>query len=181
MTSESDETTILVISFTCLSWAILLRRREGRNVLISGAHIGTDVWDMVYPISVDTAARSKSEKFVEDVLGYKWLTNYASRAGQAWIIHNTMIDPVGITKPVTFHRLPNSMIYNVETVDGIMPASSNAKTFFRYTDTNISAAVCFKGNGYKVISFGFPIETVTHESDIKAIISNSMTFFKSDK
>lgn len=154
---------------------------EGRNVLISGAHIGTDVWDMVYPISVDTSVRNKSEKFVEEVLGYKWLTNYASRAGQAWIIHNTMIDPVGITKPVSFHRLPNSEIYNVETVDGIVPASSNAKTFFRYTDTNISAAVCFKGNGYKVISFGFPIETVTHESDIKAIISNSMTFFKSDK
>ena len=47
----------------------------------------------------------------------------------------------------------------------------------RYTDTGISAGVCFEGNGYRAVSIGFPIETLKEEKDINNIISVTLEFF----
>lgn len=55
---------------------------KGKSILVSGAHIGTDIWDKVYPVSTDSTARAEAIGFARDVLGYRWRTNHASRTGK---------------------------------------------------------------------------------------------------
>lgn len=153
----------------------------GGNVLVSGANIGTDLWDKVYPTAVDSTYQADARKFAKDILGYRWLTNYASRGGKVWTIHNGKMDLSGFTGPFAFHQHPNDNIYNVETPDGILPASVAASTFLRYTDTNISAGVCFDGKGYRSVSIGFPIEVIKEDTARTEIMKTVMKYFDNNQ
>ncbi len=150
----------------------------GGNVLISGSNIGTDVWDQIYPaVHKDASYVSKTKRFVEDVLGYRWLTNYASRSGMLWVMRSKMIDTDPVTVRFGFHNEPNEKVYCVETPDGLIPAAKKSSTFLRYTDTNISAAVCADMDTYRTISFGFPLEVLMDSEDIERLIGLSLNWF----
>ena len=47
----------------------------------------------------------------------------------------------------------------------------------RYSDTGISAGVSYEGDGYRALSFGFPIETLREEKDIDNLIDITLDFF----
>ena len=145
----------------------------GGNVLVSGAYIGTDIWDNIYPVQTDSLFKEKSIKFATGVLGYKWMSNSASRRAEAKGVRNALAE-YGSYK---YHNEPNSLSYSVESPDGIVPASSKAKTVMRYTDTGISAGVCFEGKGYKTACFGFPVEALRDEKDIDEIITTTLEYF----
>jgi hypothetical protein len=151
---------------------------DGGNILISGADIGTDVWDQVYPVAKDSAYTADTKKFITETLGYKWLTNYASRTGQVWVMKTPAVSLSGLAKPFNYCHTPGNGIYCVETPDGILPSDGNGATFLRYQDTNISAGVCYSGDGYKVVSLGFPIETVTDKDTVDDIFRTAMGYFE---
>ena len=153
----------------------------GGNVIISGANIGTDVWDKVFPIEVDSTYMAGTAAFVENTLGYKWLTNFATHGGEVWPMKNSSLNLTGKMGKIGFHKERNDLIYNVETPDGIVPANENSHTFLRYTDTNISAATCYEGNGYKTACLGFPIEIIKKQSDINELIADILDFFDNTK
>lgn len=144
----------------------------GGNILVSGANIGTDIEDSIYPIAVDSVFREKSIKFAREVLGYKWMGNYAGKRGNvkgtAGMFNGTS---------VSFYNTPNPDCYCVETPDGIVPAGRFGKTVMRYSDTGISAGVSFEGQGYRALSLGFPVETLREEKDIDNIIAITLDFF----
>ena len=149
----------------------------GGNVLISGAHIATDVWEDIYPAEVSKTYKTETQKFVKDVLGYKHVSNYAGRKGSAAMVKSTRMG-VEPGQPWSFHNTINAECYSVETPDGITPVSSKTgSTFMRYTDTELSAGVCFEGTGYRTVSLGFPIETLKNEKDIDTIIKTTLQFF----
>ncbi len=143
----------------------------GGNVLVSGANIGTDVWDSIYPAEFDKTERTASQKFVRDVLGYKWVRNNAGRKGEVQFVESTRMG-TSEGETVDFHNEINSESYCVESPDGIAPvAARTGSTFMRYSDTDISAGVCFEGKGYRTVSLGFPVETLKDERDINDIIA----------
>ena len=148
----------------------------GGHVLASGAHIGTDLWDRVFP-TVASTYQAGARSFAQQVLGYQWLTNYASRTGQVWNMKSARMDVSGIP-PMSFHHVRNETRYAVETPDGIIPASEKASTILRYRDTNISAGICHEGDGYRTVVLGFPIETLTRDEDIRNILATSLDFFR---
>ena len=151
---------------------------KGGNVLVSGAHIGTDAYDLVYPnVTIDQAKRESTQKFIEEVLGYKWLTNYATRSAEVRTMKTPLASGITLPRPFRFHNAYNGQIYFVETPDGLLPSNENGATFLRYSDTNISAGVCYQGSGYKTISLGFPIETITRKEDISSLMKTAMDFF----
>lgn len=150
----------------------------GGNIIISGSNIGTDVWDMVYPVTYDSVSRDCTKEFVQDVLGWKWTTNYASRSATLWPVRCGAIDTKQLPPLMGFSNTPNGRIYCVETPDGISPAGRKSSTFLRYKDTNISAAVCCDKGKYKAVSFGFPIETLENESHIELLLTTALNFFK---
>ena len=150
---------------------------EGGHILTSGAYIATDIWDQVYPVQTDKAFREQSIAFAREVLGYKWVRNHGSRLGTARFVKSTRFDSRK-GRAFGFHNEINEVCYSVENPDGLTPVSAKTgSTFIRYTDTDISAAVCYEGKGYRAVSIGFPIETLKDEKNIDNIIKTTLEFF----
>jgi len=131
-----------------------LRRytEAGGNVILSGSYIGTDVWNHVYPVGT---APESTRQFVQDVLGYKWVTNFGDTSGGADGIKGA---PVRLPS-ITYNRQWSVQIYRVENPDGIEPASEKTVPILRYQGTKITAATAYQADGYRCVAFGFPLET----------------------
>ncbi len=159
-----------------LQKAIACYTSNGGNIFISGANIATDIWDSVFPVRIDSTFRSQSIRFAENVLGYRWMTNYASKTAE---VKSCLGEPVFGNMTFSFCNEPNSMIYCVETPDGIVPADPSSRTIFRYADTNISAGICFNNrkHGYKTVVLGFPVETVRNRTSMEQIFSSIINYF----
>lgn len=147
----------------------------GGDVLVSGANIGTDIWSSVYPVQKDSLDNAK--KFAQEVLGYKWIANYASKVAVAAPMRNKLIADMPDVL-VSFHNTPNEEIYCVETPDGLLPASSKSTIILRYTDTNIGAGIAYNSGGHQVISLGFPLEVVKCENQRTTLMRMALDFFK---
>jgi hypothetical protein len=152
---------------------------KGVGLIVSGAYIGTDVWDSIYPVKKDSLTTVRTKEFVEKTLGYRWMTGFASRKATVRPMKCKALDLRGKVGAVEFHKDRNPLMYNVENPDGIVPSGKSAGTFLRYTDTCVSAGVCFEGEGYRAVSLGFPIETVKRQDDIDVLMENIMKFIDS--
>ena len=145
---------------------------KGGNVLVSGAYIGTDVWDQVFPIKIDKDERKTAIEFAEKVLGFKWQGGFAGRCGN--------VSPFGdwseMTESMSFYNSQNTTSYCVESTDGISPASASAKTVLRYPSTGVSAGIKYQGKGYRTVCLGFPIETLKTDESIDALISSCLKY-----
>lgn len=150
---------------------------NGGHILVSGANIGTDLNDEVYPGCRDSLYQAGARHFAGAVLGYSWLTGNATRSGNVRYFSSPMMKFSETDAPFGFNQQKNNYIYNVENPDGIVPASSDAFTFLRYTGTDISAGICKKGKGYRSVSIGFPIETINDSGSIAALMKNIFRFF----
>lgn len=174
---SSRESRFDVFSYE-MQAAIKAFTSKGGHILISGANIATDVWDKVFPVNKEEKFIEDTKKFVRETLGYKWVRNHAGRNGMVNIAESTRMGTEASEKAMSWHNEINSECYCVETPDGIAPVSSRTgSTFMRYDDTDISAAVCFEGAGYRTVSIGFPIETIKDDKDINSIISLTLEFF----
>ena len=148
---------------------------DGVNLIVSGAHIGTDAWDQIYPYRKDDDAVLTTQKFIKNVLGYKWVMNYAGRGGEVSFVQDSLYAapaPAG-----AFYTAPNPEKYCVETPDGISPSSRNGKVIMRYSDTNIPAGIRYEADGYRTVCMGFPIEALKSEEDICTIIKKTLEYF----
>lgn len=147
--------------------AIKAYTEGGGNILISGSYIGTDAWNEIYPIKVDSLERVETKKFIKNVLGYTWAATSASRTGKV---------NMGTVSAKICNQI-NPYKYSVESPDGIKPASANGKTIMRYADSGISAGVTHEGKNYKTVCLGFPIEALEEEDKIEYIITITLDFF----
>ena len=152
---------------------------DGGHILVSGANIGTDIWDKVFPVQKDSTFMETSIRFAQDILGYKWICNYASRSA---IVSPAPGTHAGIRlgeacRSMSFANRPNSTVYSVETPDGLAPASESSCTFLWYSDTRISAGVCFDAGNYRTVCLGFPVETIREPDALQEIISSSLKYF----
>ena len=149
---------------------------DGVNVLVSGAYIGTDIWDQIFPFEKDKTGVASAKKFAQNVLGYRWAANSASRKGTVRFLRNDTISGLPEGTLEICNEI-NSAQYCVESPDGILPGSKSATSFMRYTDSGISAGICNDGKGYRTVCLGFPIEALTSEKDIDNIINITLEFF----
>ena len=122
----------------------------GGSILVSGAYIGTDAWDQVYPGTYPIKDAAQTKSFIQEVLGYKWITNFGDVSG---IIVPKAGAPVQLSDPMRYNRLFDEHVYRVENPDGIEPASKNAQTFLRYAGTEIPAATVFDDGKHRARPF----------------------------
>ena len=145
----------------------------GGSILVAGSYIGTDAWDQVYPGTFPIKGAAQTQAFIQEVLGYKWVTNFGDVTGT--------IDPkpgaaVQLSDPMKYNRLFDEHIYRVENPDGIEPASEKSRTFLRYAGTDIPAANVFDDGKHRVLAFGFPLEALTSEGALEEVLRVSMRF-----
>ena len=138
----------------------------GRKLLLSGAYISTDLVD---GFKIDTGGKN----FAAKILKFKWMTHSAATDGNVSAVNN----PFGFSGDYNFYSQLNEKKYCCEAPDAFTPAEKNAYTIFRYPQTNISAAVAYKGNDYRIASFGFPLETLTSQEQINKLIGQVVDFF----
>ena len=144
---------------------------NGCHLLLSGAYIGTDAWDKLYPIEKKS---DEVREAIKALFGYKWLTNYGDRSGTVRPYGRTLNLP-----ETRYNREYNMDVYRVENADGIGPAGKQSTSVMRYRSTDISAAVAFDSGTYRALSFGFPLETVVSDGSLDDIIKGTCEYFDS--
>jgi hypothetical protein len=149
---------------------------RGGNLIVSGAYIGTDIWDQIYPYEKDKTSVAAAKKFVQNTLGFKWAANSASRKGVVRYLRNDRISELPEGSLEISNEI-NSKQYCVESPDGILPGVKSATSFMRYADSGISAGICNEGKGYRTVCLGFPIEALTSEDKINEIMELTLEFF----
>lgn len=148
--------------------AIAAYCNQGGNILISGAYVGTDLWDNRL-----APAQDEDKKFATEVLKYKW------RVGQA----ATMGKVKSVTSPFStfsgnyaYYNELNPDSYVVESPDAIEPATKEAYTIMRYSENNLSAGVAYQGR-YKTCVLGFPFESLRTAIEREQLMNDILTFF----
>ena len=152
--------------------AITAYCNQGGNIIVSGAFVGTDLWDnrLATPEEAD-------KKFATDVLKYKWRVGQAALKGKVKSVASPF--PL-LTGNYTYHNELNEESYVVEAPDAIEPASKDAYTVMRYSENNLSAGVAYQGD-YKTYIMGFPFETIRTEAERETLMKAILTFFNSGK
>ena len=151
---------------------------EGGNILVSGSHIGTDIWDSIFPVEEDSTFRAASVRFAEDVLGFRLVTGHASKSRTAAFLPARDSCTVSIQcGECSFSGRDG--IYTVTSPDGIAPASGDGRTISEYTDTGIPCGICHSSpSGYRTVCFGFPLETLSSEESLHSVISSILKYFR---
>lgn len=139
---------------------------QGGNLLISGAYVGTDLFE--------NRVDSSDIEFAEQVLHIKHRTNYASRIGSIVSTDDTLfVIPEGLQFNTEYH--PH--IYRVEAPDAIEPADTNAVTLLRYGHNTKSAAVAYRDENSSIIVMGFPFETILNEAHRNELMSSIFDYY----
>lgn len=142
---------------------------SGSNLIVSGAYVGTDLADGL----------SKGDnrlQFAKELLRFSWRTDKASNQGSVRAVPSPSL-ALRTRADYKFHHQPNEVAYHVDQPDGIEPVGKEAFTILRYTDTNISAAVAFKGKGHRSVTLGFPIEALKSEAERLMLLERMLNFF----
>ena len=152
-----------------LQEAISVYCKQGGNLFVSGAYVGTDLWDNRLAPSLEA-----DRKFTTEVLKYKWRVGQAAIEGRV----KSVASPFStIRGNYTYFNKLNSESYVVESPDAIEPASTDAYTVMRYSENNLSAGVAYKGD-YKTCVLGFPFESLRSATERESLMKGIMDFFK---
>lgn len=146
--------------------------KQGGNIFVSGAYVGTDLWDNRVAM-----ANEEDKKFATEVLKYKWRVGQAAVMGKVKSVDSPF---TSISGDYTYYNELNADSYVVESPDAIEPAAEGAYTVMRYAENNLSAGVAYRGD-YKTCVLGFPFEAIRTESEREALMNAILTFFNDNE
>jgi hypothetical protein len=138
---------------------------KGGRVFVSGAYVGTDLWDNGTVNSLDL-------EFAKNVLKYCWRTDKASQNGN---VSAVFAPNSSFSGNYEFCTQLNERQYAVESPDGIEPYGDNAFTVFRYGQNNISAGVAYKDT-YRTVVCGFPFESLIDKNQRSKFMYQVLNF-----
>lgn len=148
--------------------AITAYCEQGGNIMVTGAYVGTDLWDNSLAPALD-----EDKKFAKEVLKYQWRVGRAATEGKVKCVASPF---PALSGNYTYYNELNADSYVVESPDAIEPATKEAYTVMRYSENNLSAGVAYKGN-YKTCVLGFPFEALRTAAEREALMSAILTFF----
>lgn len=151
--------------------AIAVYCGQGGNIFVSGAFVGTDLWDNRLAPS-----QAADREFATEILKYKWRVGQAATVGKV----KSVTSPFpALTGNYTYYSKLNSDNYVVESPDAIEPATKDAYTIMRYSENNRGAGVAYKGN-YKTCVLGFPFEALCTVTEREMLMNAILVFFNED-
>ena len=158
--------------------AILDFTGTGGNLIISGADIATDIWDQVYPVLSDPVYRSSAASFAENILGYGFQSGFGCYDGCVSPVRNKTLDLRGKLGTMHYWNEFNERMYRVENADALRLPGKLSSVFLQYPETGMNAAVAYNPGNYRVVSFGFPLETLKDPDDLRILLSSCLSYFQ---
>lgn len=138
---------------------------QGGNIFVSGANVGSDLWDTKNVVEED-------KRFAEEVLKYKWRVDRAAVDGKIKAVASPF---TSIKGNYEYNNKLSEDMYIVESPDAIEPYGKNAYTIFRYSENNLSAGIA-SDDSYKTLVLGFPFETLISESQRTKLMKGILDF-----
>ncbi len=139
--------------------------REGGNLFVSGAYIGSDMF-------LRRSKDSDDYKFCTEILRYRLSSDHAVKNGNVSIVN----DKFSSMGEINFNTEYREDIYKVEAPDAI-GAVNGSETFLRYIENLYSAGVAYK-DGYGVIALGIPFETILTQESKDEFMKSILKFLK---
>ena len=153
--------------------AIARYTAAGGSVLMTGAYVGSDLWQNEH----STVAE---RDFASNTLGYKFRAARASANGQAYST-TTSFASLHDGLSLTFTQKLNRHTYAVESPDAIFPSSSRSEIYLFYSENNKPAAVASDFGTYRAVVAGFPFETIEEGSARDTMMSDVLHFLTDKK
>ena len=160
--------------------AILSFTTSGGHLILSGADIATDIWDQVYPITPDPVYRTSAASFAENILGYGFQSGFGCYDGAVAPTRNKVLDLRSFLGTMHYWNEFNSRVYRVENADALRVPGKLSTVFLQYPETGMNAAIAYNPGNYKVISFGFPLETLKDPDDLRILLASCLAFFRGE-
>ncbi len=136
----------------------------GGRLLVSGSHIGKDLWSTL-------PADSSGMRFARETLKCTWVTDHACRTGDV-VTGDTSFLPARTT--FRFSTSENDSIYAVESPEALGPVRGG-RTLLRYAENLFSAGIGHRGT-HRIVVLGFPFETVL-EAGQRAVLMRAILRF----
>ena len=145
---------------------------SGGSVLLSGAYVGSDLWD-----NAAGATDEAGKTFVKQVLGFEGLHGRASLDGTVTATDSpdNVLSSAGAW---TFVSTLNDKTYAVESPDAIRASDDRGFTWMRYGENGLPAAIASDRGSYRTVVMGFPFEAVTTAQERQSLMSRIMEFLK---
>jgi hypothetical protein len=137
----------------------------GTAIFMSGSYVGTDL---------HAGADSALIKFAARVLHFLPRTGHAVRSGY---VYATDYAKPSFSGKISFNTGYSGSIYTVEAPDAIEPSGKGALCAFRYSESNASAGIIYKGS-YSTVVLGFPFETITDENERNVLMKQILEHLK---
>ncbi len=139
--------------------SLTLYTQAGGSVFLSGAYVGTDIWDKKEPVKAE-------QDFAKNVMGYTYLDGMATLRGEVYSVP-TVNNPSSMPDSVkyTFVNKLNGKVYAAESPDAIKASDSKGSTWLRYSENNIPAGIVSDRGGYRTVVLGFPFEVITSQQE----------------
>ncbi|MDR0972488.1 MAG: xanthan lyase [Prevotellaceae bacterium] len=141
--------------------------KRGGNVFVSGAYVGSDLWD-------NEGANQRDKDFATQILKYKWRVDQAAVGGKVKSVTTPHDVFTGI---IDYYNTLNDTSYVVESPDAIEPADTLGHTFLRYAENNLSAGIVAKGETHNTCILGFPFESIRSDEAKKQLMQSILAFF----
>ncbi len=150
--------------------ALTTYTRGGGNVLMTGAYVGSDIWDKEKSLG-------NEKNFAQNVMGYTWVDGRATLRGEVYSVPSVLKMSDGMGN-LHFYDTLNSDFYAVESPDAIKASDGKGATIVRYSENNIPAGIASSRNGYKTVVLGFPFETIKNENERNEFMERVLNFFE---
>ena len=137
----------------------------GVNIFMSGAYVGTDLYQAGDSTAIDFAIK---------YLHFTHRTDHAVNKGEVYATDYAFRN---FTGSFEFNSAYSPSVYSVESPDAIEPAGEHAICAFRYSQKNLSAGVIFEGNNRTMV-LGFPFETILKEENRNFLMMQILKFFE---
>jgi len=141
----------------------------GGNILITGAYVGTDLWD-------NPRATKEEREWAKKTLKFFWRNDCGAVAGRFKAVASPFESFSG---DYNYYNELNSDSYVVERPDAIEPIENESYTIFRYSENELSAGVASKGSCSTCV-LGIPFEAVKPDKR-DGLMKNILTFFEEKK
>ena len=144
---------------------ILQYLKNGGNLFVSGAYLGSDMFTA-------NGKDSSDVKFSSNILKYKLASDHAVKNGGVKIVNEKFKSSF---TQFNFNTEFNKEIYRVEAPDAL-GSINGSETFLRYSENLYSAGVAYNDN-YGVVVMGFPFETIKAETARNKLMTSILRYF----